>query len=61
MVNNRVDEWEIQNAVVARGYFPSDMPIRDYPEDFVSGVLVGAWSQVFEMIKQARKTMEIPF
>ena len=61
MVNNRVDEWEIQNAVAARGYFPSDMPIRDYPEDFVSGVLVGAWSQVFEMIKQARKTMEISF
>lgn len=61
MVNNRVDEWEIQNAVAARGYFPSDMPIRDYPEDFVSGVLVGAWSQVFEMIKQARKTMEMSF
>ncbi len=61
MVNNRVDEWEIQNAVAARGYFPSDMPIRDYPEDFISGVLVGAWGQVFGMIKQARETMEIPF
>lgn len=61
MVNNRVDEWEIQNAVAARGYFPSDMPIRDYPGDFISGVLVGAWSQVFGMIKQARENMEIPF
>lgn len=61
MVNNQVDEWEIQNAVAARGYFPSDMPIRDYPEDFISGVLVGAWGQVFGMIKQARETMEIPF
>lgn len=61
MVNNKVDEWEIQNAVAARGYFPSDMPIRDYPGDFISGVLVGAWGQVFRMIKQARETMEIPF
>lgn len=61
MVNNRVDEWEIQNAVAARGYFPSDMPIRDYPEDFISGVLVGAWDQVFDMIKEARENMEIPF
>ena len=61
MVNNQVDEWEIQNAVAARGYFPSDMPIRDYPGDFISGVLVGAWGQVFGMIQQARETMEIPF
>lgn len=61
MINNKVDEWEVQNAVAARGYFPSDMPIRDYPADFISGVLVGAWGQVFAMIKQARETMEIPF
>lgn len=61
MINNRVDEWDIQNAVSARGYFPSDMPIRDYPADFISGVLVGAWEQVFGMIKQARENMEIPF
>lgn len=61
MVSNKVDEWEIQNAVSARGYFPSDMPVKDYPADFISGVLVGAWAQVFAMIKQARETMEIPF
>lgn len=58
---HQVDEWDIQNVVAARGYFPSDMPIRDYPEDFVAGVLVGAWEQVHAMIKEARKNMEIPF
>lgn len=61
MVLNRVDEWEIQNAVSVRGYFPSDMPVRDYPPDFISGVLVGAWKQLFAVIEQARETMEIPF
>lgn len=61
MIANKVDEWEIQNAVSSRGYFPSDMEIEDYPRDFIDGVLVGAWSQVFGMIKEARVTMEIPF
>lgn len=61
MKNNKVDEWDIQNVVSARGYFPSDMPIRDYPEDFIMGVLVGAWEQVYAMIKQAREEQEIPF
>lgn len=58
---NRVDEWDIQNVVAARGYFPNDMPVRDYPPDFISGVLIGAWDQVFAMIKEAREKQEIPF
>lgn len=58
---NHVDEWDIQGVVAARGYFPADMPIRDYPEDFISGVLVGAWDQVYAMIQEAKKNEEIPF
>lgn len=61
MVANNVTDWEIQNVVGARGYFPADMPISDYPEDFINGVLIGAWEQVFGMIKNMRKTEEVPF
>lgn len=61
MMANQVDEWDIQNVVAARGYFPSDMPVRDYPEDFIMGVLVGAWEQVYGMIKEMREKQEIPF
>lgn len=61
MVANNVTDWELQNVVGARGYFPIDMPISDYPEDFINGVLIGAWEQVFGMIKNMRKTEEIPF
>lgn len=61
MVANHVTDWEIQNVVGARGYFPADMPIKDYPEDFINGVLVGAWEQVFGMIKTMRETQEVPF
>lgn len=61
MKANKVDEWDIQNVVVARGYFPADMPVSDYPEDFISDVLVGAWGQVYAMIKQMKEKQEIPF
>ena len=54
-------EWDIQNVVAARGYFPSDMPVKDYPADFISGVLVGAWPQVHAMIKDMKEKEEIPF
>ena len=55
MRNNVVNAKEITQVVAARGYFPEDMQISDYPPDFVNGVLIGAWDQVFDMIKAMRK------
>lgn len=46
-----VKEEMIRKAVAERGYFPEDMPIKDYPIDFINGVLIGAWDQVYQMIK----------
>ena len=59
MAQNQVTEKEIQIAVGGAGYFPSDMPVRDYPPDFISGVLVACWPQVFAKIQQDRD--ELPF
>ena len=58
MRQNGVTESEIQFAVSLRGYFPADMPVASYPPDFVQGVLIGAWEQVFAMIQDNRK---LPF
>lgn len=55
MQENQVTEGEIQGVVALKGYYPKDTPIANYEQDFVSGVLVGAWPQVFSMIKQTRK------
>lgn len=61
MTANQVDEWDIQNVVQARGYYPSDVPIRDYDEDFINGCLIGAWDQVYDIIKTMKEKQEIPF
>lgn len=50
MRTNRVTEDIIREAVARRGYFPKDMPIGQYPADFIQGVLVGAWDQVIESV-----------
>ena len=53
-----VKEEMIRKAVAAKGYFPEDMPVKDYPIDFINGVLIGAWDQVYQMIKDQQ---ELPF
>ena len=48
-----VRERDIQRVVALRGYYPESTPIRNYDPQFVEGVLVGAWQQVYNMIKGA--------
>lgn len=61
MEEKLVSEEEIQAVVADKGYYPRSTPITNYDPDFVSGVLVGAWPQVYGMIKKLRETYEIPF
>ena len=58
MAANDVTAQDIQQAVAYKGYFPADMPIANYPEDFVMGCLVAAFPQMLQVIK---KLNEIPF
>ena len=55
---SNVDESEIRFAVADKGYFPEDMPISNYPADFINGVLIGAWPQLYRIIKENQK---VPF
>lgn len=61
MMADGVCEWDIQNVVGARGYYPADVPIQGYDPGFVQGVLVGAWAKVHAMIKEMKASGEIPF
>ena len=54
MAASGITEQQIRAAVATKGYFPEDMPISAYPEDFVSGVLVGAWSQIVDFINEQK-------
>ena len=60
MEANQVTEGEIQTAVALKGYYPKNAPISNYDPQFIDGVLVGAWPQVFQMIQDIRKD-ETPF
>lgn len=49
----QVSESDICRVVALKGYYPENTPIRNYDPQFVEGVLVGAWQQVYNMIKGA--------
>ena len=61
MQENHVTEWDIQNVVAARGYYPGDVPVEKYDAGFIQGVLVGAWEKVHAMIQTMKEKQEIPF
>ena len=53
MEQNKVTEAQIRKVVASRGYYPEATPIKNYDPDFVAGVLVGAWPQVYKLIKES--------
>ena len=59
MRQHQVTPAEIMLVVGDKGYFPSDMPVSDYPLDFVKGCLVAAWDSVYQAVLQDRD--ELPF
>lgn len=61
MEEKLVSEEEIQHVVADKGYYPKSTPIINYDPDFISGVLVGAWPQVYGMVEKLRESYEIPF
>lgn len=44
-------DHQVQAAVAAKGYFPEETPLENLPEDFIRGVLIGAWPAVSDWIK----------
>lgn len=54
MTLHGVTEAEIQRVVAAKGYYPEQTPIAVYDEDFVAGVLVAAWDQVYDSIQSMK-------
>lgn len=59
MAIEKVTVEEIQQAVASKGYYPVNTPIENYDPSFINGVLVGAWPQVFGIIKAFRD--DLPF
>lgn len=61
MYPNLASEEEVMEAVYQRGYFPRGTPFQNLPQDFVDGVLIGAWPQVMNVIREMRSKYDIPF
>lgn len=61
MNNDSIGEWEIQQAVYAKGYYPADTLIQDMDPEFIQGWIIGFWPKVKELIQQIRDNQAVPF
>lgn len=63
MITNSIGEWDLQNVVNMRlpGAFPFDMPVQDYPMDFINEWILPNWDKIIEFVKNFRDSTEIPF
>ena len=61
MIASKINEWEIKDLVGAKGYFPADMPVADYPPEFIDGWCIGYWDQVKNSIMEIRQKQAYEF
>lgn len=59
MQKDLVTEDELQEAIAKRGYYPVDTPIRNYDPEFIQGVLIAAWPQIYKFIEE--NVRDLPF
>ncbi len=51
MKSNKITTEMIQKAVSMHGWFPPDMPVKDYPADFIQDMLINQWSGLLNEIQ----------
>lgn len=59
METSGVHAHELRLVVSQRGYFPNDMPISDYPREFVNEWCIPCWPQITKAVEENRT--ELPF
>lgn len=53
---------EIKGAVASMGYYPIDMPIASYGDDFINGCIAAQWNDFVGFVKSRRNTdNDLPF
>ena len=50
MEANGVTEHDIQVAVANNNYYPADMPVADYDDDFIQGKLIAGWDSFYQAV-----------
>lgn len=54
MKPHNITAEELKNVVASRGYYTIDTPFSSYDPNFIQGVLISAWEQVWAMIEKER-------
>ena len=61
MEQDGISEWDIQMAVLAKGYYPDGTLIENMDPEFIKGWIIAFWPQVKDLINQIKADQAIPF
>lgn len=50
MARDCIAEADLQKVIAAKGHYPIDCPIADYPDKFISGYCIKYWPQILKLI-----------
>lgn len=54
MQQDSISESDIKMASVKQGYFPKEMPVANYPQDYLTGYLVPKWTGFKQFLQQIK-------
>lgn len=61
MEQDGISEWDIQMAVLAKGYYPDGTLIENMDPEFIKGWIIAFWPQVKDLINQIKADQAVPF
>ena len=61
MEQDGISEWDIQMAVLAKGYYPDGTLIENMDPEFIKGWIIAFWPQVKDLIEKIKKEQAVPF
>ena len=45
-----ISEYEVQDVVASKGHFAADVPLKQYPEEFITQWLLPNWEKIAAVI-----------
>lgn len=61
MTEDHISEWQIQDAVYEKGYYPKNTLIQDMDPAFIDGWIIAFWPKVKELALEISNREQIPF
>jgi len=61
MDEKKIDSWDVQNFVAAKGIYSAETNIWEYTDDFINNQIIAKWDVFSKKVLEAKETENVPF